>query len=342
MHRSIYLGISATFAALVCATGVSAQTPEEFYKGKTIDMIIGYAPGGSNDTYARILSNHMGKYIPGHPGVVIRNMPGAGSFLAVNQVYSASPRDGTVIGLGAPTIALDERLGTNGVRFKTKELNWIGRTNSIVNIVMTWKTSPVKKIEDAFTREVNLSGTGAGSTVSIYPNVLNKIVGTKFKLIMGYRGSSEAMLAMERGEAEGHSTSWEAVKTAHPAWITDGSINNILQFGLTRHPEMKDVPTAIELAKTPEQKAILTAVMNATEVGTGFFTTPGVPADRLNTLRRAFDQTMKDPDFLKEAEKMRVDIQPLTGEKLQELVASVSDLSPELTEKLRAAYVQDQ
>jgi tripartite-type tricarboxylate transporter receptor subunit TctC len=203
---------------------------------------------------------------------------------------------------------------------------------------MTWKTTPVKTIEDAYKRETTLSGTGAGSTVSIYPNVLNHVMGTKFKLIMGYRGSSEAMLAMERGEAEGHSTSWEAVKTAHPAWLTDGSINNILQFALKRHPEMPNVPTAIEIAKTDEQRAILSAVLNATEIGASFFTTPGVPADRLAALRKAFDDTMKDPELLKDAEKTRVDIQPLTGPEVQKLIASVSDLPPGIVEKVRAAY----
>ena len=330
--------VIAGVLALGANTAVAADSVEQFYKGKTVELIIGYATGGSNDTYARLLSMHMGSHIPGSPSVIVRNMPGAGSFVAVNQVYATSPRDGSVIGLGAPTMALDEKLGTTGVRFKTSELNWIGRTNSAVNIIMTWKTTPVKTIEDAYKRETTLSGTGAGSTVSIYPNVLNHVMGTKFKLIMGYRGSSEAMLAMERGEAEGHSTSWEAVKTAHPAWLTDGSINNILQFALKRHPEMPNVPTAIEIAKTDEQRAILSAVLNATEIGASFFTTPGVPDDRLAALRKAFDDTMKDPELLKDAEKTRVDIQPLTGPEVQKLIASVSDLPPGIVEKVRAAY----
>lgn len=328
----------AAIAALSANIARAAETPEQFYKGKTVEFVIGYATGGSNDTYARLLSMHMGRYIPGHPSVIVRNMPGAGSFVAVNQVYANSPRDGTVIGLGAPTMALDEKLGSAGVRFKTSELNWIGRTNSAVNIVMTWKTSPVKSIEDAFKRETTLSGTGAGSTVSIYPTVLNNVLGTKFKLIMGYRGSSEAMLAMERGESEGHSTSWEALKTSHPAWLTDGSINNILQFALKRHPEMPNVPTAIEIAKTDEQRAILTAVLNATEIGASFFTTPGAPGDRVEALRKAFDDVVKDAELLKDAENMRVDIQPMSGTDVQKLIANVADLPPDVVEKVRAVY----
>ena len=331
---ALAMGLSAGLSA-------QAQTPEQFYKGKSIEMIIGYAPGGSNDTYARILSTHMGRHIPGNPNVVVRNLPGGGSFVAVNQVYASSPRDGTVIGLGAQTIALDEKLGTSGVRFKTKELIWIGRTSPVISIIMTWKNSAVKSMAEAYTHETTLAGTGAGSTVSIYPNVLNGVLGTKFKLIMGYRGSNEAMLAMERGESEGHSTSWEAVKTTHPGWITDGSINLILQFALKRNPDMPNVPTAIEIARTEEQKAILSVVLNATEIGASFFTTPGVPADRVAALRKAFDETMKDPEFLKDAERMRVEINPLPGVEIQKLITSVADLPPDLTEKVRAVYLQE-
>lgn len=334
-------------AGILCAgfflshtADAQGENVEQFYRGKSIDLIIGYATGGSNDTYARILASHLGRNISGSPGIVVRNMPGAGSFLAVNQIYNASARDGSVLGLGAPTIALDEKLGTNGVRFKTSELNWIGRANSAVNIVMTWKTSPVTKIEQAFTREVNLGGTGAGSTVSIYPNVVNNVVGTRFKLIMGYRGSSEAMLAMERGETEGHSTSFEAVKSAHPTWLKDGSVNNILQFALKRHPDMPNVPTALELAKTDDQRQILSAVLNATEIGASFFTTPNVPEARLAALRRAFGATMVDKDFLRDAERMRVDIQPMSGTDVQKLIKSVSDIPTELVQKVRAVYAQ--
>lgn len=315
-----------------------AQTPEQFYKGKLLDLEIGYPTGGSNDAYGRLLANHLGRHIPGAPTVVPRNTPGAGSFLAVNRVYNNLPKDGTVIGLGAPTLALDEKLGSQGVRFKTGELNWIGRIDSLINIVMMWHTSPVKSIADAQRIQSTLSGTGAGSTVSIYPTVLNNVIGTKFKLVMGYRGSNEAMLAMERGEVEGHSTAWAAVKVAKPDWIRDKTVNIIVQFALKRHPELPDVPTAVELARNDEERAVLSAIMNASEVGTAFFTTPGVPADRLAALRRAFDETMKDPDFLAEASRLRLGVNPMTGEEVQKLIAQVSNLSPALLEKVRAAY----
>jgi tripartite-type tricarboxylate transporter receptor subunit TctC len=327
---------------LSATTGAAlAQAPADFYKGKTVEMLIGYATGGSNDTYSRMVAQHIGKHIPGTPTVVVRNMPGAGSFLAVNQIYNNSPKDGTTIGLGAPTIALDEKLGTNGVRFKTAELNWIGRVGPLINIVFTWKTSPVKTIEDAMKREATLGGTGAGSTVSIYPLVLNNVLGTKFKLVMGYKGSNEAMLALERGEVEGHSTAYEAVRAAKPSWFKDGSINVLSQFGLKRLPELPDVPTAIETADTPEKKQILTAIMSASEIGTSFFTTPKAPADRVEALRRAFDATMKDAAFTGDLQRLGMSMGPMAGEELQKLVTEVSDMTPELLAKVRKAYPEE-
>jgi tripartite-type tricarboxylate transporter receptor subunit TctC len=336
-HRVSF--VAAFSAAIIgLATPAAAQTPEPFYAGKTIDFVIGYPPGGSNDTLGRLVARHLGKHIPGKPTVVPKNMPGAGSFLAVNTVFNVSPKDGTVIGIGAPTMALDEKLGTQGVRFKTAELNWIGRLDSLINIVFMWKTSPVKTFADAQRIEATLSGTGIGSTVSIYPTVMNNVFGTKFKLVMGYKGSNEAMLAVERGEVEGHSTSWTALKVAHPDWIRDKSVSLLVQFSLHRHVDLPDLPTAIDLARNDEERQVLSAVMNAAEVGTAFFTTPGAPADRVTTLRRAFDAAVKDPELLAEAEKIRVGVSPLAGEALQKLVASVSDLPAALLEKVRTAY----
>jgi tripartite-type tricarboxylate transporter receptor subunit TctC len=332
--------LPAICIALAAAPTVPAraQTPEQFYAGKNIDFVIGYPPGGSNDTWARLVTRHLGKYIPGTPTIVPRNTPGAGSFLAVNQVFNVAPKDGTVIAIGAPTIPLDEKLGTQGVRFKTAELNWIGRVDSLSNMVFMWKTSPVKTFADALKIESTLSGTGVGSTVSIFPTVMNHVFGTKFKLVMGYKGSNEAMLAVERGEVEGHSTSYTALKVAHPDWIREGKVTILVQFALKRHPEMPDIPTAVDLARNDEERVVLSAVMAAAEVGSAFFTTPGVPADRLNTLRRAFDSTMKDPEFHADVERTRLAINPIAGEELQQLVADVSNLPPHLVEKVRAAY----
>ena len=320
----------------------SAQTPEQFYKGKTIDFVIGYPPAGSNDVWARLIAHHIGKHIPGKPNVVPKNMPGAGSFLAVNTVYSVSPKDGTVLAIGAPTTALDEKLGSQGVRFKTAELNWVGRVDSLINIVFLWHTSKVKTFADAQKYESTLSGTGAGSTVSIYPTVMNNVFGTKFKIIMGYKGSADAQLAVERGEVEGHSTAWVAVKVAHPDWRPSKKISILAQFSVNPHPDLTNVPTVVSLARNDEERQILSAIVAAAEIGSAFFTTPGVPADRLTVLRRAFDATMKDKDFLDEVEKLKLTASPMKGEDLQQLIKKVSSLSPTMLEKVRHAYTANQ
>jgi len=329
----------AAAAMIILALPASAQTPEQFYRGKSIDLVIGYPPAGSNDVYSRALARHLGKHVPGKPNIVAKNMPGAGSFLALANLYSVAAKDGTVIGLGAPTAALDEKLGTQGVRFKTADFNFIGRLDSLINIVFMWHTSPVKTVADAQRIQSTLSGTGVGSTVSIYPTVMNNVLGTKFKLIMGYKGSADAQLAVERGEVEGHSTSWTAVKVGHPDWRPSKKISILVQFSLRKHPELPEVPTVVELGRNDEERAILRAVMNASEVGTAFFTPPGTPADRVAVLRRAFDATMKDPDFLADAQRIKITVNPLSGEELQKLVAEVSNLSPALLEKVRTAYV---
>jgi tripartite-type tricarboxylate transporter receptor subunit TctC len=320
----------------------SGQTPEQFYKGKTFDVVIGYPPGGSNDTFGRLIARHIGKYIPGNPTVVPKNSPGAGSFLAANQMYNTIAKDGASIAIIAPTAVLDEKLGTQGVRFKTADFNWIGRVDSLVNIVFMWKTTPVKTFADALQTETKLSGTGAGSTVSIYPTVMNNVYGTKFKIIMGYKGSAEAQLAVERGEVEGHSTAWTAVKVAHPDWRPSKKISILAQFALAPHPDLKDVPTAVSLARNDEEREIVSAIVAAADIGLAFFTTPGVPADRLAALRRAFDATMKDKDFLDEVEKLKLTASPMKGEDLQQLIGKVTSLSPTMLEKVRSAYTANQ
>ena len=346
LKRETNMRIISSAAAVVLLAGLnsqaSAQTPEQFYAGKNIDFVIGYPTGGANDVWARVIARHIGKHIPGKPNVIPKNQPGAGSFLAVNTVYSVSPKDGTVLAIGAPTIALDEKLGTNGVRFKTAELGWVGRSDALINIVFTWQTSKVKTFADAQKYESTLSGTGAGSTVSIYPTVMNNVYGTKFKIIMGYKGSAEAQLAVERGEVEGHSTAWTAVKVAHPDWRPSKKISILAQFALNPHPDLKDVPTAVSLARNDEERQIVSAIVAAADIGLAFFTTPGVPADRLAALRRAFDTPMKDKDFLDEVEKLKLTASPMKGEELQQLIGKVTSLSPTMLEKVRTAYTANQ
>ena len=207
IHKFAAMAAAALALCGLCRSA-SAQSVEEFYKGKTVTIMIGYGPGGTDDVWARLLAKYMPEHIPGKPTVVASNVPGAGSLLLTNQIYNTQPKDGTVIGLGSPTLALDEKLGTSGVRFKTAELNWVGRIGPLVNIVFTSNKAKAQTLVDARIHETTLSGTGAGSTAVIYPSVLNKVLGTKFKLVLGYKTSSEGMLAVERGEVEGHSTAY--------------------------------------------------------------------------------------------------------------------------------------
>jgi tripartite-type tricarboxylate transporter receptor subunit TctC len=333
-------GVRACAAVLILwlPTDARAQSLEEFYRGKTISMIIGYPTAGANDRYARTLARYIGKYIPGNPHVISRNMPGSGSLLAANHVFTVAPKDGTVISLLAATIPLEEALGTQGAKFKSAEFHWLGRMASSVNITFTNANAPVKTIKDAFTHEVILGGTGRSGTPTVYPSVLNNVLGMKFKMVMGYSGSVAAMLAMERGEIEGHSTSIDGVKAAHESWITEKKINILVQYGLRRHPEFPDVPLSIELGRTPEEVQILRIVANATEVGKMALTPPGVPADRVAALRRAFDATIKDPEYRAEMAKQRLEVIPLAGEELQKIVAEVGAISPAILDKVKAIY----
>lgn len=329
----------AAFAAVLSPLAARAQADvAAFYKGKTVEMIVGYAAGSSNDIAARAVARSIGRHLPGNPTVITRNMPGGGSFVAANYVYNVAPKDGTVLGLMAPTLPIDEKLGTPGVKYVASKFNWIGRETTSVGVTMTWMTSKTKTIEDAFVNVVNLAATGAGSTTAIYPNVLNNLAGTKFKLIMGYVGSNEALLAMERGEAEAHSTAWEQVTSQHPDWVRDRKINILVQYSLAKHPDLKDVPLAIDLVKTDEQKRIMRAVVAAADVGKSVLTSPGVPAERVAALRAAFDATIKDPEFIADFKASRIEIIPMGGAELQKVVEELGALPPDIVEKVRGVY----
>jgi len=303
-----------------------------------MDLVVGFPTGGSNDVYARHVARHLPKHLPGKPQIIPRNMPGAGGLAAANWLYTQAPKDGTVIGLAAPAIPLDEKLGTPNIRFETAKFNWIGRVSTSVNQLFVWHTSKATSIKDAWDREITLGATGAGSTVSVYPNVLNKLLKMRFKIIMGYKASTEAMLALERGETEGHSTSWEVLKLRHPQWLPEGKIRVLVQFASKRHPEMSDVPTAFEIARTQEERDILRVVLNAVDIGKSFMMPPGVPPERVAAVRRAFAAMLKDPEFLAEFKPMRLDVEPMEGEELQRLVASVAAIPPELLAKVKAVY----
>ncbi|MGE0630056.1 MAG: Bug family tripartite tricarboxylate transporter substrate binding protein [Hyphomicrobiaceae bacterium] len=338
--RASYTASAAVLGLALASSAVpaAADTVADFYKGKTVEVIIGYPPGGSNNLFGRSVARLIGKYLPGNPQVIPRNMPGGGSLIAANYMYKIAPKDGTAIAIVSPTVPLDETVGKKQAQFKSAEFNWIGRTTNAVNPLFIWHTQPYKSWKEALTKEITLSATGASSTVAVYPNLLNNVVGTKFKLIMGYKGSGTSMLAVERGEVAGHSTAWEALKSQHPDWLREKKVRILLQFALKRHPEMQDVPTAIEIAKTDEQKAVLSAVLKATELGKPFLAPPGVPKERVQALRRAFDKVVEDQSFVDEYKKSGIDLYPIKGEELQKLVAEVTGIKGDLLAKVKAGY----
>lgn len=326
------------------ASGCAALLPgrafaaaADFYQGKTIEAIIGYPPGASNDIYARRIAEHLPRFIPGHPNIVPRNMPGAGSLTAAAYMYHKAARDGTAMGVTAPTLPLDERLGSLGDRVKPSQFAWIGRVNT-VDLVIFVRPDSLKTIDEAFTKVASLSATGAGSALTIDPYALNHIVGTRFKLIMGYKGSAEGMLAVDRHEVDGHCTGWDTLKTAHPDWIKTGKVRVLVQFSLHRHPDLPNVPTAVEVAKTPRQVELMKAVVSSADIGISFYAAPGTPTERLSVLRTAFTQCMKDPAFIADVKKLNLGFSPLSGEDLTKLGADLKNIPDELIPDLKLAY----
>ena len=330
--------IACAAFALLAGDRAAAQSVAEFYAGKTMEMVIGYPPGGSNDLFARIVAQHLGKHIPGNPRIVPKNMPGAGSIVAANHIYNAAPKDGSVLGAVSQGMPLQAKLNPASIKFDPGKFNWIGRVAPSSNVTMVWNTSKAMSFEDALKNEVVLGATGAGSTVALYPLVMNELLKTKFKLIMGYKGSADAMLAMERGEVEGHSTTWEAVKAVHPDWIKDKKVRFLVQHGLSRNPEIPDVPTSVELTRDPDDKAVMRVIMSAAEIGKSYFTTPGAPSDRVEALRRAFDAMVKDRDFIAALNKIGGDVEAMKGEDVQKLVLELDEVPPRLLARVGEIY----
>ena len=331
--RPSHLMIGLTLA-LASAPAQAQQSVEDFYKGKTIDFYIGFSVGGGYDIYARTVARYIGDHIPGKPRVVPKNMTGAGSRVAANYVYGVAPKDGTVLATADQSIPLEQAIGDTGIKFDARKFNWIGNPIVDNNTLVTWHTSPVKNVDDARGKEIAIGATGF-NTSSQYPQVMNTLVGTKFKIIMGYPGGNEVNLAMENGEVSGRgSNSWASWKASKPDWVREKKLNILVQIGLSKSPDLPDVPLLVDLAKNDDDRAALRLVSAPPNVGRPIFTTPGVPEERVKALRDAFDATMKDPAFLEEARKTGLDINPISGAELQKVVADIIDTPKPVTERL--------
>lgn len=320
------LAAAGLIALFALAPAQAQDAVEQFYRSKnSIDVIIGFTVGGGYDAYARLLARHLGDQLPGKPKLVPKNMTGAGSRIAAAYVHGVAAKDGSVLGIADQSIALEQALGDAGIKFDSRELIYIGNPIVENNVVSVWHTSPVKTIADARTIEATMGATGY-NTSSQYPQVLNSMVGTRFKIILGYPGGNEINLAMENGEVAGRgSNSWASWKATRPDWIRDGKVNLLVQIGVQRAADLPDVPLLTDLATNDIDQRAMRLLSAPTAIGRPFFTSPQVPAERVKALRAAFDATMKHPAFLEDARKLNLDINPLSGEEVQRIVADIID-----------------
>jgi tripartite-type tricarboxylate transporter receptor subunit TctC len=315
------------------ALALAAPTrADDFYKGKSISLVIATATGGGYDTYARLIARHLGRHIPGQPAIVPQNMPGAAGIRAANYLYAAAPKDGTAIGMLDQATYLDQVLGTPGLTADATRLNWIGRILSNSAVLYAWHLAKVKRIEDALTNELIVSTSGAASRLNW--TVLNNVVGTKLKIITGYQGSSDSRLAMIRGEVDALSQPWPVLKIEAEQLLRERQINLLLQTGADKHPELAHVPNMIDLAKTNEDKTLLALFSSPSTIGRSIAAPPGVPAERVTALREAFTATIQDPALLEEAHRLRLELDPLDGAALQAAIAGTS-AAPEVVARAR-------
>jgi tripartite-type tricarboxylate transporter receptor subunit TctC len=326
----------ALLAALAAPMSAQADPVADFYRGKTINLVVGTSAGNDYDFRGRLIARHIGRHIPGEPIIALQNMPGAGGIKAANYIASIAPKDGTTVHMIMTNMMATQVLHLPGVEFDTRQFRWIGNTTSTPNVINSWHTSGITKIEEVKTKEL-VVGAPKGTAGVIYPTLLNKLAGMKFKIVTGYPGGNEVNIAMERGEVLGRgSNSWASWKSTKPQWIAEKKIFILAQVGLKRDPELADVPLLIELVSNDRDRKLMTFVSAETAISRALVTTPGVPPERVEALRRAFDATMKDPQFMAEADKAKMDISPMTGEDSQVIADSIVNTPPDVI-----AYAQE-
>ena len=314
----------ALVAAGMIAAGLTgsaaAQTPPATFAGKTVNMIIGFGPGGGYDIWGRAVAGHIGKHLPGNPTVIAQNLPGGGSYRAANFIYTIAPKDGTAMALIARDAALGPLTGEPGAQFDATKFSWLGTPTTETNVCIAYHTAPVKNVHDLTEKELIVGDTGPGTGTHSYPKALNAILGMKFKLVGGYPSSADVFLAMERGEVQGICESLDSVMARRPDWISSGTVSVLFQGGAKPNPELKGVPFVVDLASKPEDKQAIEFLYIGQGIGRPFIAPPNMPPDRLKILRSAFDATMKDPDFIAEAKLRKFSLDPEDGEQLEALV----------------------
>jgi tripartite-type tricarboxylate transporter receptor subunit TctC len=337
------ISLLTTVCAAIAVFSLSyakADPVADFYKGKIVTVVTSTGVGGPFDLTARALAKHMPRYIPGNPNMVVKNMPGGGHVLATNFMYTQAERDGTAIATVNNSIPLHQALGGQGVRFDARKFNWLGSTGGSNLLTVAWHTSGFKTMDDVMKRELVTGATGVGSGTFIYPNAMNIVLGTKFKIVMGYKSTAELDLAMERGEVAARSgASLAGILQERAYWLKENKVAVLAQVGTEREKDYPGVPLMHELAKTDEQRQILTLVSAPPALGRPFFTTQDVPLERVAALRKAFEATMADAAFLAEAKQLNLEMNPFGGERLAKMVNDIINAPPAVVEKAKAVLI---
>jgi tripartite-type tricarboxylate transporter receptor subunit TctC len=334
--------LAAGLSACLAASAAAQEDPAKFFAGKSIDFIIGSAPGGGYGTYAMLLTRHIGKHLPGQPKVVGRNLPAAGSLVAANLLYNKSPKDGTTFGALFMGAVMEPLIGDKSqTQFDPRQFQFIGSANRETSICVAWHTSPIQSFKDMFEKEMIIGSSGVTSSIEQYPTVLNNILGTKFKIVGGYPGSHQAALAMEKGEMQGIcGIQWTSFITNFQHWLDDKKVRIIAQISSPEgDPKLNEmgVPRIWDYVKSEDDRKTLSVIFSQLDFGRPYVLPPGVPADRVEAYRKAFDATMKDPEFLAEAAKIKLNIDPLPGAEVQKIVEQIYATPPEQVERAKAA-----
>jgi tripartite-type tricarboxylate transporter receptor subunit TctC len=327
-------GVGVCAALSVSALPVRAEPP--FYEGKIITVITSTGPGGAYDAVARLIARHMGRYIEGNPSLVVKNMPGAGNVLATNYMYTIAPKDGLFIASIHNAMPLHQALSGRGVRYDAAQFNWLGSTGPENEAVLVWHTAGVNTLAGLREKEVILGSTGEGSGISIIPKAMNQLLGTKFKMVLGYKSSEEVNLAMARGEVQARAFGYSSIVSQHPDWLRDKKVVILAQAGAKREHDLPDVPLLTELASNDQDRQLLSLFSSPPGLGRPFLAPPGVPADRLAILNKAFDATLHDATFIAEAKALKIDIDPMSGEEVAQIVRAVTQASPDVVAKAKA------
>lgn len=330
--------VPAAFAAVTMLGFALPAAAQDFYAGKQLTLICGAAVGGGYDALARLLARHLNKHIPGNPTIVVQNQPAAGSLVTTNQIYGNAPKDGTVIALIQRGMLTSKLINPSQTRFEVEKLSWLGSMASEIGVALSWHTAPVKTAKELFEKELIVGGH-AGVDPEMTPRLYNAVLGTKFKIILGYNGTADIGLAIERGEVQGIGDwSWSSLKKQKPNWIREKQINILLQSGLKNLPDLPDVPNALDFAKTESDRKVLELFFTQKTAARPVIAPPGMPADRLKILRTAFAALAQDREFLADAEKSNLDVDPMTGEEVDKIVALIASAPPDVVERYTKAF----